>query len=105
MPTLLNLEVSPRSDLSISRDLNASRIPYMLNDWIAGVRAPEVERTPETRQTLASFVPGLHFAWLQAGRACSRTRRLDSLLFRGTAISQANLASLRIWLRQCCSRR
>jgi FMN-dependent NADH-azoreductase len=76
MPTLLNLEVSPRGDRSIShalgkrfithwlqhnpdgvvisRDLNASRIPYMDNDWIAGVYAPpEVERTPEMRQALA----------------------------------------------------
>lgn len=69
MPTLLALEVSPRGDRSISRalgnrfvehwqarnpggtvifrDLNASRIPYMDDDWIAGVYAPpDVERTP-----------------------------------------------------------
>lgn len=38
----------------ISRDLNASRIPYMDNDWIAGVYAPpEVERTSEMQQALA----------------------------------------------------
>ncbi|HEX4067220.1 MAG TPA: NAD(P)H-dependent oxidoreductase [Acidobacteriaceae bacterium] len=62
MPTLLAVEVSPRGERSISRalgrrfvedwqtrnpdgaviyrDLNASRIPYMDNDWIAGVYAP-----------------------------------------------------------------
>ena len=68
MPTLLALNVSPRGDRSISRalgerfvkdwkahnpdgtvihrDLNASRIPYMDIDWIAGVYAPpDVERT------------------------------------------------------------
>jgi FMN-dependent NADH-azoreductase len=76
MPTLLSLEVSPRGDRSISRalgtrfvehwqqnnrdgnvihrDLNASRIPYMDNDWIAGVYAPaEMERTPEMQRALA----------------------------------------------------
>jgi FMN-dependent NADH-azoreductase len=76
MPTLLNLEVSPRGDRSISRalgkrfiehwmstnpdgrvisrDLNAARIPYMDNDWIAGVYAPpEVPRTPEMQRALA----------------------------------------------------
>jgi len=59
MPTLLALDVSPRGERSISRalgkrfvedwqalnpdgsviyrDLNAPRIPYMDNDWIAGV--------------------------------------------------------------------
>ena len=62
MPTLLALDVSPRGERSISRalgkrfvedwqalnpdgsviyrDLNAPRIPYMDNDWIAGVYAP-----------------------------------------------------------------
>jgi FMN-dependent NADH-azoreductase len=76
MPTLLSLEVNPRGDRSISRalekrfvehwkqnnpdalivsrDLNASRIPYMDNDWIAGVYAlPEVRKTPEMQQALA----------------------------------------------------
>jgi FMN-dependent NADH-azoreductase len=76
MPTLLALNVSPRRDRSISRalgerfvehwqalnpdgtviyrDLNASRIPYMDNDWIAGVYAPPaVERTPEMQKALA----------------------------------------------------
>lgn len=76
MPTLLALDVSPRGDRSISRalgkrfvddwqarnqegsviyrDLNASRIPYMDNDWIAGVYAPpDVERTPEMQRALA----------------------------------------------------
>ena len=76
MPTLLNLDASPRGDRSISRafgkrfithwqqqnpdgvvisrDLNASRVPYMDNDWIAGVYAPpEVERTPEMQRALA----------------------------------------------------
>ena len=76
MPTLLTLEVSPRGDRSISRalgkrfvedwqarnpdgtvihrDLNESRIPYMDNDWIAGVYAPpDVERTPEMQKALA----------------------------------------------------
>jgi FMN-dependent NADH-azoreductase len=76
MPTLLALDVSPRGDRSISRalgkrfvehwqahnpggtviyrDLNASRIPYMDNDWIAGVYAPPVvERTPEMQKALA----------------------------------------------------
>jgi FMN-dependent NADH-azoreductase len=76
MPTLLSLEVSPRGERSISRalgtrflrhwkrnhpdgrvitrDLNASRIPYMDNDWITGVYAPpEVERTVEMKQALA----------------------------------------------------
>jgi FMN-dependent NADH-azoreductase len=76
MSTLLNLQVSPRGDRSISRavarryvehwqknnpdgivitrDLNAPRIPYMDNDWIAGVYAPpEVERTPEMQRALA----------------------------------------------------
>lgn len=59
MPTLLSLEVSPRGDRSISRalgkrfieywksnnpdgqvisrDLNATRIPYLDNDWIEGI--------------------------------------------------------------------
>jgi FMN-dependent NADH-azoreductase len=76
MPILLALDVSPRGDRSISRalgkrfvadwqehnpggtvihrDLNASRIPYMDNDWIAGVYAPPaVERTPEMQKALA----------------------------------------------------
>ena len=76
MPTLLSLDVSPRGDRSISRalgkrfvehwkqnnhagnviyrDLNASRIPYMDNDWIAGVYAPaDVERTPDIQKALA----------------------------------------------------
>jgi FMN-dependent NADH-azoreductase len=76
MPTLLALDVSPRGERSISRalgkrfvedwqalnpdgsviyrDLNAPRIPYMDNDWIAGVYAPpEVERTPEMQKALA----------------------------------------------------
>jgi FMN-dependent NADH-azoreductase len=76
MPTLLALDVSPRGERSISRalgkhfvehwqarnprgnvihrDLNAPRIPYMDNDWIAGVYAPpDVERTPEMRKALA----------------------------------------------------
>jgi FMN-dependent NADH-azoreductase len=75
MPTLLSLEISPRGDRSISRalgkrfieywkrnnpdgqvisrDLNATRIPYMDNDWIAGVYAPpEVPRTPEMQRAL-----------------------------------------------------
>jgi len=38
----------------IYRDLNASRVPYMDNDWIGGVYAPaEVERTPEMQKALA----------------------------------------------------
>jgi FMN-dependent NADH-azoreductase len=76
MPTLLSLEISPRGDRSISRalgkrfiehwksnnpdgqvvarDLNAARIPYMDNDWIAGIYAPpEVQRTPEMQRALA----------------------------------------------------
>jgi FMN-dependent NADH-azoreductase len=76
MPALLSLEVSPRGDRSISRvlgkrfiehwkqnnpdglvvsrDLNASRIPYMDNDWIAGVYSPpEAQRTSEMQQALA----------------------------------------------------
>lgn len=76
MPTLLSLEISPRGDRSISRalgerfieywksnnpdgqvisrDLNAARIPYMDNDWIAGVYAPpDVPRTPEMQRALA----------------------------------------------------
>jgi FMN-dependent NADH-azoreductase len=76
MRTLLSLDVSPRGDRSISRalgrrfvehwqhnnpngqvfyrDLNASRIPYIDNDWIAGVYAPpSVERTPEMQRALA----------------------------------------------------
>ena len=76
MPTLLALDVSPRGDRSISRalgkrfvdhwqarnpdgtvihrDLNASRIPYMDNDWIAGVYAPpDVERSPQMQKALA----------------------------------------------------
>jgi FMN-dependent NADH-azoreductase len=76
MLTLLALDVSPRGERSISRalgkrfvedwqalnpdgsviyrDLNAPRIPYMDNDWIAGVYAPpEVERTPEMQKALA----------------------------------------------------
>ena len=76
MPTLLALDVSPRGERSISRalgkrfvehwqarnprgnviyrDLNAPRIPYMDNDWIAGVYAPpDVERTPEMQKALA----------------------------------------------------
>jgi FMN-dependent NADH-azoreductase len=76
MLTLLALDVSPRGERSISRalgkrfvehwqarnprgnviyrDLNAPRIPYMDNDWIAGVYAPpDVERTPEMQKALA----------------------------------------------------
>ena len=76
MPTLLALDVCPRGERSISRalgkrfvehwqarnpggaviyrDLNASRIPYMDNDWIGGVYAPpDVERTPEMQEALA----------------------------------------------------
>jgi FMN-dependent NADH-azoreductase len=76
MPTLLALDVRPRGERSISRalgkrfvehwqarnpggaviyrDLNASRIPYMDNDWIGGVYAPpDVERTPEMQEALA----------------------------------------------------
>ena len=76
MPTLLSLDVSPRGDRSISRalgkrfvehwqqnnhdsrviyrDLNASRVPYMDNDWISGVYAPpDVERTPDMQKALA----------------------------------------------------
>src|SRR5258708_12029489 len=76
MPTLVGLDGSPSGDRSISRalakrfvehwqarnpgstviyrDLNASRIPYMDNDWIAGVYAPpDVERTPEMQKALA----------------------------------------------------
>ncbi len=76
MPTLLALDVSPRGERSISRalgkrfvehwqarnprgnviyrDLNAPRIPYMDNDWIAGVYAPpDAERTPEMQKALA----------------------------------------------------
>jgi FMN-dependent NADH-azoreductase len=76
MPTLLALDVSPRGDRSISRalgkrfvehwqkrnpdgnviyrDLNVSRIPFMDNDWIAGVYAPpDMERTPEMQKALA----------------------------------------------------
>jgi FMN-dependent NADH-azoreductase len=76
MRTLLSLDVSPRGDRSISRalgrrfvehwqqnnpdgqviyrDLNASRIPYMDNDWIVDVYAPpDVKRTPEMRRALA----------------------------------------------------
>ena len=38
----------------IYRDLNASRIPYMDNDWIAGVYAPpDAERTAEMQKALA----------------------------------------------------
>ena len=77
MPTLLSLEVSPRGDRSISRalgkrfieywksnnpdgqvisrDLNATRIPYLDNDWIEGVYAPpSVPRTPEMQRALAA---------------------------------------------------
>ncbi len=76
MPTLLSLDVSPRGDRSISRalgkrfvqhwqqnnpegrvvyrDLDASRIPYMDNDWISGVYAPpDVQRTPDMQKALA----------------------------------------------------
>lgn len=76
MPTLLSLEISARGDRSISRalghrfvehwkltnpngqvisrDLNASRIPYIDNDWIAGVYAPPgVERSLEMEKALA----------------------------------------------------
>jgi FMN-dependent NADH-azoreductase len=35
-------------------DLNASRVPYMENDWIAGVYTPpDVERVPELQKALA----------------------------------------------------
>jgi FMN-dependent NADH-azoreductase len=76
MPTLPALDVSPRGERSIARalgkrfvehwqarnpdgtviyrDLNASRIPYLDNDWIAGVYAPpDVERTREMQKALA----------------------------------------------------
>ena len=76
MSTLLGLDASPRGDRSISRalgkrfveywqrnnpggtvlgrDLNATHIPYMDNDWIAGVYAPaEMQRTQEMRSALA----------------------------------------------------
>ena len=76
MPTLLSLDVSPRGDRSISRalgrlflehwqqnnpegrviyrDLNASPVPYMDNDWISGVYAPpDVQRTPDMQKALA----------------------------------------------------
>ena len=76
MPTLLNIEISPRGDGSISRalgkrfiehwksnntggrvvsrDLNAARIPYLDNDWIVGVYVPhDVPRTPDMEQDLA----------------------------------------------------
>ena len=76
MATLLSLDVSPRGDRSISRalgkrftkqwlqnhpdgrltyrDLNAPRVPYIDNDWIAGVYAPpDVERSAEMRKALA----------------------------------------------------
>ena len=75
MQTLLSLEVSPRGDSSISRqlgmrfienwknnnpggqvitrDLNAIRIPYLDNDWIGGVYAPsDVPRTAEMQRAL-----------------------------------------------------
>ncbi len=75
MTTLLSIEVSPRGERSISRalgkrfiehwlqahpggtvvhrDLMKSPIPYMDNDWIAGVYAPpEVPRTPEMKAAL-----------------------------------------------------
>jgi FMN-dependent NADH-azoreductase len=70
------LEVSPRADRSIARalgkrfvehwlsnnpggrliyrDLNEKRVPYMDNDWLSGVYAPEnVDRTPEMKQALS----------------------------------------------------
>jgi FMN-dependent NADH-azoreductase len=76
MPHLLDIQVSPRGDKSISRalgarfiehwlrkypdgtvvhrDLYQTRIPYMDNDWIAGVYAPpEMVRTPEMNAALA----------------------------------------------------
>jgi FMN-dependent NADH-azoreductase len=75
VPTLLNVQVSPRGDKSISRslgnrfiehwlrnhpdgtvvhrDLMQTTIPYMNNDWIAGVYAPpEIARTPEMKAAL-----------------------------------------------------
>jgi FMN-dependent NADH-azoreductase len=75
MPTLLSIDVSPRGDRSISRalskrfiehwqrkhpdgaiihrDLNDPKIPYIDNDWIAGVYAPpEIERTPAMKAAL-----------------------------------------------------
>ena len=75
MTTLLSIEVSPRGERSISRalghrfithwrdvhpggvvvhrDLMKTRVPYMDNDWIAGVYAPpEVARTPQMRAAL-----------------------------------------------------
>jgi FMN-dependent NADH-azoreductase len=75
LTVLLSIEVSPRGERSISRalgkrfiehwllahsggtvvhrDLMKSRIPYMDNDWIAGVYAPpEVPRTPEMKAAL-----------------------------------------------------
>ena len=75
MPTLLNVQASPRGERSISRalgetylrhwrvlhpdgrvikrDLMASSIPYMDVDWIGGVYAPPaVERTPEMTRAL-----------------------------------------------------
>lgn len=75
MTSLLSLEVSPRGERSISRalgtrfiehwreahpggsvvhrDLMAAPIPYMNNDWIAGVYAPpDVPRTAEMNAAL-----------------------------------------------------
>jgi FMN-dependent NADH-azoreductase len=75
MATLLSIEVSPRGDRSISRalgrrfiehwqrshpggsvihrDLMETNIPYMNNDWIAGVYAPpDVVRTAEMNAAL-----------------------------------------------------
>ncbi|MGA2649946.1 MAG: NAD(P)H-dependent oxidoreductase [Terracidiphilus sp.] len=87
MPSLLALDVSPRGEWSISRalgkrfvehwqarnpggtviyrDLNASRIPYMDNDWIAGVYAPpDAERTLEMQKALAfSCPPARAYMW------------------------------------------
>jgi len=76
MPNLLNIQVSPRGDKSISRalgdrfiehwqhnhpggnivhrDLMETNIPYMNVDWIGGVYAPpEMARTPEMNAALA----------------------------------------------------
>ena len=110
MPTLLNLDASPRGDRSISRafgkrfithwrqqnpdgvvisrDLNASRVPYMDNDWIAGVYAPpEVERTPEMQRALA--LSSELIAELQAG---------DVLLISTPMYNFAIPAVLKSWI-------
>ena len=99
MRTLLSLDVSPCGDRSISRalgrrfvehwqqnnpdgqviyrDLNASRIPYMDNDWIAGVYAPpSVDRTPEMQKALALS---------EEHSQCEHPGRLPTVLLRAQA--------------------